>query len=44
MWCHLWVDPHVNQLLRLPDQLAGKHRDGGRSVADLAVLHPGHLH
>ena len=38
------MDPHINQLLGLSDELAGEHRHRGRSVADLAVLHPGHLH
>ena len=34
----LGMDPHVDEPLRLPDQLGGQHRHAGRPVTDLLVL------
>ncbi len=34
----LWVDPHVDELLRLPDELRGEHCHARRSVTHLVIL------
>mmetsp|Transcript_10172 Transcript_10172/g.28758 ORF Transcript_10172/g.28758 Transcript_10172/m.28758 type:complete len:504 (-) Transcript_10172:27-1538(-) len=40
----LGVEPHVHELLGLPQKLPGEHDHGGRSVAHLVVLDLGDVH
>ena len=39
----LWVDPHVDELFSLAEELGGEDGDGGGAVTHLFVLNAGHL-